>query len=861
LRALDDAGAGIESVVEGLCVSIYTQWLGRQSGDSALQERGKEAYTHFTRELEKLSPGSAESTNLGWGIVLAFAGYSQAARPLLDDAADRRAEVALLVMPDDPAERATVLRPFVHASATVFAPALHFYCNALIDLGSIREATKLLNESGLPLSDPLLCGLIGKMCELRAQWSDALKAYSPSEAVEAGTRSSWPAYRYRAALCRTISEGRRDAAGSALDDDLLAKELPQFESEIDQAEIARSAAFINASLLNPTDDWMVRFELGKLSFRRRRYAEADTHLRAALALAPEWCRYPIAELRFTNLTWLTGSSHARDLDMTPEALESSFAALRVSPDAQASAAVRVWTADHTLDRTLLPGEIGDWDPSLQEQAYAIAGNEPEALRCALDAMIAASGHRVLLRLIRRFDSDRFERSADYLLDLGIRESWTSFFALWELADFLCKTRARLSESSNGFARVSQLLVELARRLFELSEFEFQNLIRAYDLFSEMNWQDAAEEVLRRAGRLAEGAAENLAIAVARRKAAGFDPARAGPHGLECLLRAESESRDRLERLQIARELFYYGRAQQARRILDAEGVFSPLAVLQPIEYIVALQCKPWLTHDEHVELAGRACRDLANDFAAGAIERYRDLYKSRLEKVGRIELDSLPVKGRDGSAAASPLYDNPWNRWQTKLKAASNGGVDELKAALDECLDGPSIFAVQFSIWSWVLARWEQALQDASTVPPERKPLEIPISKNPSLDEDGRAIQISDLWRNYLSDAVPAARAKARVQIGAFYAEESRLLQDWEVLRRKAAAPLLDRALAYGQFAVRFLPTLVSSVERNQAHPLLRGLFECVAADCEALARSIEKRLQALEAELADASASNGCNS
>src|SRR5262249_26028308 len=144
----------------------------------------------------------------------------------------------------------------------------------------------------------------------------------------------------------------------------------------------------------------------------------------------------------------------------------------------------------------------------------------------------------------------------------------------ELATFLLATRTGLSESSSGFERLSQRLAVLAGRLEELSQWDFQHLIRAHDFFFRTNRKDIAEALLRRAGKLAEGAAENLAMPVPRRKAAG-DRAQDDDQGLECLKRAERESRDRLERLQIAREFFHYGRAGRARRILEAEGVFEP----------------------------------------------------------------------------------------------------------------------------------------------------------------------------------------------------------------------------------------------------------------------------------------------
>ena len=54
-----------------------------------------------------------------------------------------------------------------------------------------------------------------------------------------------------------------------------------------------------------------------------------------------------------------------------------------------------------------------------------------------------------------------------------------------------------------------------------------------------------------------------------------------------MFKAEKESRDRLERLQIAREFCNYGQMQEVRSILLEEGILEKNKSLLPIEYIVA----------------------------------------------------------------------------------------------------------------------------------------------------------------------------------------------------------------------------------------------------------------------------------
>ena len=849
-RALAEGGPpDLERIVEGLCIAGYSRWLARLTGDGDDARRTRQSYDRFVAALaDPRVDDRAPLARRGWGIVLGFDGYRSAAQSLLAEMGPLTVELAVHVAPDDHAARAALLRPFVKAGATrPFPPARYFYCAAQINLGAIHEARAILASAAKAGADPLVWELLGRIHEREGRWAEALAAYD---------HSTWPEHRYRAAICRVIEQGGSSAtAGTALDADheALRKALTIFEPEIDRAEIARSAAFVNACLWNAFEDWLVQFELGKLHFRRRRYAEADTHLRRALTLAPESCRFPIADLRFVNLTWLTGNSLSNALSMEPEALESAFDALLAGPHEPTAATIRLWLASKLPDPAHIPADIESWDPYDRAEAHEIIGNTDEAIACRLLAMREDFRHRNLLGLLKSCTQWRLEKAAEFLLRTIERESWSDFFALHELADHLVATPTDPNATSSG--RDHARLDTIMARILELSQFEFQHLIRAHDLLVHIEWRDAAEDVLRRAAELAEGAAENLAVAVARRRSTDFDPARGDPDGLACLLRAERESRDRLERLQIARELFIHGRTQQARRILVAEGVFAAETSFEPIEYVAALQCRQSLEAEEVRDLVHRAYAAAIVEIESGGIVHCPEKYLERLRRIDRDVPENQVVAGMT-ETTTTWLPAGPWAEWtaaiQKRLDELGDDPEPARFAAEISRFTGPSsTFAGRLAAWGWVHARIEQAFASAANVWPETGVGELPISRNLTLDDDGRAVELSELWRRHLSATGPW-RATTRKRLDAFFERERRLVAEWEANRRRLARPHLRRALHYARFAADFLPTIVSDAERDERQPVLRDLYDAIGTDCRRLADRLRELIATIEAALQD---------
>jgi hypothetical protein len=272
-----------------------------------------------------------------------------------------------------------------------------------------------------------------------------------------------------------------------------------------------------------------------------------------------------------------------------------------------------------------------------------------------------------------------------------------------------------------------------------------------------------------------------------------------------------------------------------------------------------------LKDDEYQDLARNALTALEGALRTGTIENCGGRYLARLEITG---ID-LPPGGSSPSAtsvgeptdeglaaAAEPtgLQDGEWKTWTDKMQAVIRKGEFEEERALFQ--DGAlrlresSTFAVRLATWSWVYRELEDALDTATAIRPKGEQGEIPLSKSLTPGDDWRALQVSDLWRSYLTAADSEGGREARSGLESFYAAEKELLAEWEALRRREAERPLRRALFYGEFALQLLPTLVSEAERSEAHPLLRRLYECASADCARLTKRTADRVESIRRNL-----------
>jgi len=348
--ALPDGDDRADALAKALCITMYLGWLGRVSGDLVRTERARTRLAELRDEIRRFGAGPARACRICWGLLLAEGGFRQHAAALLDtDGHPAPEHVPWLIQRLDIKALAT-LRRLVEPGPAAFPPLVFEYGEALVNVGEVQEARALAETGRWGAAEPLMLDILASASERLGQWAAAYAAYR---------RSTWPIHRYRAAMVGAVS-GHLEAADDLELDEPMRQHLGELDGDVDPAELARSAAFLNACLWHPVDDWRIELELGKLSFRRRQYSEANLHLVRAARSAPEAARFQIARLRFINLTWLTGRESHLPSPMEPEALTAGQEALDHSSDTDDTSMIRIWMARQTADLTLVPAVIGDW---------------------------------------------------------------------------------------------------------------------------------------------------------------------------------------------------------------------------------------------------------------------------------------------------------------------------------------------------------------------------------------------------------------------------------------------------------------------------------------------------------------------
>jgi hypothetical protein len=591
------------------------------------------------------------------------------------------------------------------------------------------------------------------------------------------------------------------------------------KAEIDQAEVVRSASFVNACRWHKFDNWLVHYDLGSLAFAKRRHAEADRHLKIAVQQAPDAFLYAINDLCFVNLTWLENRVPA-----TPETLECAHAALQAPGPEDLKARIRTWVAHKTGDLSIL-APVYDGD-NLYEQGQAndVRRERPDALRCWMSALLKAFVPRAFHPLIKFFTASGFEQTAGYLIDVAIRESWDDFFQLWELGKVLLEV-LRVNESKyHGRHQFKDLFSQVEERIERLSEFEFQHLMRAWEFYTSNDRVDLAARVLQRATQLAESPEEHLLVAIARKDRVGLDH----------LMHAERESTHRLERLEIARELARYRQLSRARRILKAEGVFASGERLEPLEYVIALQCgRPCLTDDEMRALSEWANENLKRDLQAGLIRKCGDRFVNRLKETATTSIDFNEWLVQ--TETSPELQDSVWKSWTSSLQTLHDPALFEekrrdIESRELELGEGNAALFFYLATWAQLFETLDSTLDYVKHIRPPRWPTETPISRTDSAI-NVRAERVSRLWRQYLTaEEIDLAHERFE-RVKNFYHDEERLESEWKALRRKEMQASLERVgnfLKYGQY---LLAQIRKHAERGGSWPPFLAIGEHLLRD------------------------------
>jgi hypothetical protein len=478
-----------------------------------------------------------------------------------------------------------------------------------------------------------------------------------------------------------------------------------------------------------------------------------------------------------------------------------------------------------------------------------------SIDASIESLDTVYNHRVVNSLIRVLGPVGFQVTTAHLAELVLRESHDDFFALWETATAVSPSDP---DDQDGMDWEPMLIDSFAPRLRELSELEFKNTVRSYGLFDSVGLPDMAEEMLVGATRLAEGVSELLSVAVLRRKAGGARMGRVDQEGRRCLTEAMVEARDRIERLEIARELFLYGRIRDGRSILESEGVLSGDRSLLPIEYIAALQCARWLAADERADLAHGAAAQLNFEYRSGALGNRPANFGQRL--VATIATADRGLAGQIRNELATPLVEEPprsdWSGATDDAWPAVSNRIGELLAegdyaalaAIVEESSRSTSFGLRLMLVNRLRRRLDQLIEAAHAVRPSVPPEETPIAQDPGFD-GSRTIELCDLWRARLSDLERPEESAAA--LAGFFAAEAEIESRWEDRRRLAGTETWQSISHVLDLLDAALQRLLAPGDREHGNPIIAGIFRAVATDVSNLLEELADHRHQAQLELA----------
>jgi tetratricopeptide (TPR) repeat protein len=817
-------------VLHTLTIAVYVAWLSRCHGNTERTDQALKVIDELGGRVDQDREFGGSDRRFIQVVIAAAKGYHETARRMVNLAAAPPVEIALLTVPQRAAPKAAILKPFVLGGAgTSFLPALYFYGAALLDLGYLSDAKNLLKQHGGTSASPLIIDLRGQLLELAGSWREARTEYE---------KSQWASHIYRRAVCDLILGESIDSLSQWSEENVkkFVAGMLDFSGETDRAGVLRSTSFVRACRWNGFDNWLVHFELGRLSYQRRRHAEAERHLAAAARTAPEPYRFAIRSLRFTNLTWL---GDAMETNMEPETLEAGYAALQEQATEEQKASIRTW-----LGRTASESDV--LDPALisghyeRGIAHHLRGSVPDAIECWHACIERSYTPRAFFALLKVFASSGFEKTASSLAETVALESHDSFFDIWELAWTISGVLEKQSPTGIGSGLLEEQLNKVETRMEELVESEFQNAIRAIHYFLHRRRPAPARRVLGGAERLAEGSEEHLLLAIARRKAAfgGWDP-----RVLDNLIRAEHESEDRFERLLIARELVQFGQLAFARAILEEEGVFSIKQDLTAIDYVLALQCAKLCADEARQKLLERAAiKTLQRDVGAGRFCQYGKRFADRLNSNLSQEPLEIAFPTQD---EMSKIEASPWRTLVTELdrlgKERQSGQELRLLNEKVDGLSGTGSYFSGFALWGLHLERFNTQLRMIERLRPAVAEDEMPIARDASALRS-RARSLARLWRSYLLANEPLQAQSRLGEIRSFLEEEKQLTERWHRLRGAEAEEPAKNIVGFARQGTLLLDH-IRSEERMTLHwPAFLEMREAVAEDAGDLAAQLQQR-------------------
>ena len=829
------------ATIGGCRVAGYLTWLARWSGDYTTETESLKKLRRDSQVVETFLTAKSPTNDdlvVGQAVVLAYQGYRKQARRLSQEVLRRgnpdHADLACLLEPDLPCERAVFFRPFA-LQAKPFLPAVHRYGVALIESGRDDEVLNLFERleqrhRSHPVITDLRCRIADARGDFRADW-------------ELANQSKWPVHQFRRCQAELAIHPKKELTAEEAETlrsfftiEHAALHLPDLE--IRPGEAARER-LVTRLLESSPETFLAQIQAGILDFRTRRHRQAARCFdrarffdRQQLDVTPE----PMAEslgfdrarffdrpqppwsllrLQFLNLTWLPGS-----LSCEPEAVEVAYElinnddATRTLLAREGTAEARNWIAVQCAnDSSLAPRNLHDPDVSDYEKGLSLESlDEPVLAVERFQHQVDDGLHlRAILRLISNYASWSCPHVVREIVGLLWENAELPFPSLLEFASVLRSLPAEDGLAvgqphGHSVGVAPQLLDEVEMRLQTLSAESFQNLYRGAVYFLNFD-SHVGERLLRQALELAETPEDYCLIAEAWRPHAPFDfdhrPNEIGGTALrEALLRAQ----DRIDRLDLARLCNQYSRENVAKDILRQLGLFDRDAGvwrgLQPLEAALALDCQQCLTDEEFQMFADRAADNLNRRFQSGLIrkeaqtlfvKRLKDRIANRVRRSGQELWEGLLNKyewfqsdSEDTTATRDPEVQQmacgdrvSWDLFKNGFREIFQSDPLEVKS-LKSHLQRLTKIAEHESL-EFVLA-YSELLQKKFTdllreseiaTPTEMSSAKMPLT-HAEIDGD-RAQRLTQLWQNKLR-----GDAASELEFSTFWNEERTLEQKWQ---------------------------------------------------------------------------------
>jgi hypothetical protein len=552
-----------------------------------------------------------------------------------------------------------------------------------------------------------------------------------------------------------------------------------------------------------------------------------------LTNSPPAAQAVVAGTRFFTLTWLMDQT---ELDFTPEAVAAGYAALAYEDTADRERQVITsWLVEAVKDTGLVP-DIDGWEPFERGQILESISETGAATDDFLAAFIDTAGPRAGARLARVLARAGLRRSATFVIDTLIEEYPADFTVIHETAEVaigLGMADFRHEASGSDYAEF------FFDRMREIGLFEFEDLIRAGEFALRCRRQDRAGELCDLAATCVEGCGGLIRVAFLRRRVLGSDGSRMDQETLNYLDLAMRDASDPLDHVMIAYEYLRLGQFAQARELIERSGLLGDRGEASPVEDIALLRCSDALTGEEIALAARRAAERLHSGRRLGTLGPRFDLFRNRLvDQLSHAGVAPAVLDLDHGWNVASLARDErptAWKSFQRRLTGLLERPETAFEKAAD-LLKSPE-FAGSFGLRIAVLTDLGKQLAAARQAYRECTPQSlagsIPLTLSIDHGDGRRAVQLTDLWRAYLTR--DDGDEDAARQLDRFFTTERDLVAQWSQQRQEALEPMRHSAGELERIQRVVMDLLLPPGAAAEPHPVLADLYRHIQEDLDAL--------------------------